>query len=499
MFPTDESAERNQKSNMLELWEKILSLPWTRLGLLVTAVELLGFLTAIRAVMRARTAQGGIAWATALITLPLISVPLYCVFGRNRFHGYLKARRGGDDRLREIADRLREQVQPFTVSLGEEAQEARVLEQLALAPFLRGNSTRLLIDGHDTFHAILAAIERAEHYVLVQFYIFRDDSLGRDVQQALIACVRRGIKVCLQYDEVGSATTPNSYFDAMRNAGVEVSGFKTTRGPTNRFQLNFRNHRKIVIVDGRVGFIGGHNVGDEYVGGDPELTPWRDTHVELAGPAVQASQLSFVEDWYWATRSIPELEWKPQAAEAADQTVFILPSSPADRFETCGLFFTHLINSARRRIWIASPYLVPDVSIISALQLAAMRGVEVRILMAGKADHALTAMAALAYVKEIVDSGVQLYRHQPGFMHQKVALIDDSVTTVGTANFDNRSFRLNFEIAVLTLDERFNREAEAMLMRDFEKAIPMSGREYHESNFRIRLMSRIARLLSPIL
>lgn len=469
------------------------------LGAIVTVFEILGILSAIRAVLTTRTAQGAIAWTTALLTIPVISVPLFWIFGRNKFNGYLQARRSGDWVLDEVAQRLKQELKPYEVSLGEETRDARVMEQLASLPFTRGNRTELLIDGAATFDAIFKAINSAQDYVLVQFYIYRNDQLGQRLLAELRRCINRGVRVYLLYDEVGSASAPNSYFNQMVAAGIEVSGFRTTRGPANRFQLNFRNHRKIVIVDGRIAFVGGHNVGDEYLGADQRLSPWRDTHLEIVGPAVQATQLSFVEDWYWATGSVPELEWTPRPADGDDKIVFVLPSGPADRFETCGLFFTHAINSARRRIWIASPYFVPDAAIIGALQLAAMRGVDVRVLLAGKADHLLTHLAAIAYVKEVSDAGVKLYRHQKGFMHQKVVLIDDAVSTVGTANFDNRSFRLNFEISVLTIDDAFGREVEQMLNRDLEDSVQLTGREFDEAPFRLRFGSRVARLASPIL
>ncbi len=274
---------------------------------------------------------------------------------------------------------------------------------------------------------------------------------------------------------------------------------KTTRGRANRFQLNFRNHRKIVVVDSRLAFVGGHNVGDEYVHRHSRLTPWRDTHIRFEGPATLAAQVAFLEDWHWATGSVPQLNWNPCPARAADKTMFVLPSGPDDEYDTCGLFFTHAINSAKRRIWIASPYFVPDEGIITALQLAAMRGVDVRVIIPGLADKWLVKRAAMAYVPQVTQAGVKMYEYGRGFMHQKVMLLDDDVSVIGTANFDNRSFRLNFEITVVTIDEPFAIEVEQMLRQDIANSKMIDPAAFFKRSLFFKLSSRVARLFSPIL
>jgi len=380
-----------------------------------------------------------------------------------------------------------------------DAPAGRAAERLAGHPYLRGNRVDLLVDGEATFESILEGIDAAESYILFQFFIVHDDEIGGAVQRRLISKALNGVQVYFLYDEVGSHDLPQSYTEDLLAAGVHVYPFNTRKGPRNRFQINFRNHRKVVVVDGKVAWIGGHNVGDEYLGKDPKFGHWRDTHVRIEGPAALAAQLSFLEDWHWATDSVLSLEWTPRAAPGGeDIPVLVLPSGPADELETANLMFVHAINTARERIWIASPYFVPDHSVVTALQLAGLRGVDVRILIPEKADHLLVYLAAMAYIDEGAATGVKFFRYGDGFLHEKVSLIDDRVATVGTANFDNRSFRLNFEITAVIADEAFAAEVEGMFQEDFRHSKPEAPGELAKKPFWFRLAVRLAALTSPI-
>jgi len=356
-----------------------------------------------------------------------------------------------------------------------------------------------LINGEATFAAIFAAIERAESYILVEFYIIRADGLGNRLKDALIAKAAEGIDVYILYDSVGSIGLPQTYTDELTAAGVKTAEFNTTRRLGNRFRLNFRNHRKIVVVDGKEAFIGGHNVGDEYLGKNPKLSPWRDTHIRLRGPVTLEAQLTFVEDWHWATQEPPpRLNWIPEKASGENTIALCLPTGPADPLESATLFFLNAINSATQRIWIVSPYFVPDEQLTSALQLAALRGVDVRILIPEKPDHLLVYLSSFSYLKEAEKAGVKIYRYQPGFLHQKVMLIDHQTATVGTANFDNRSMRLNFEVTVMVVDKEFARQVEEMLTADFAASRQLSPDDLDNRSFLFRFVVRAARLLSPI-
>lgn len=469
------------------------------MGLAVSLVYLSGIFTAILAILYSRTPQGAIAWSVALVLLPFVSLPLFVVFGRNKLHRMVSARRAHDDQLAEVHHHLKMVEDHHSVDLANWFGNARVLTELTQLPFIRGNQTELLIDGEATFEAIFAAINEAETYVLAEFYIVCDDQLGREFQAHLIAAAKRGCSVYLLYDDVGSRRITKAYIHELQESGVFVSNAQSSLGWTKRFQLNFRNHRKAIIVDGKTALLGGLNVGDEYVHRSERLTPWRDTFIKLQGPAVLAVQLAFVEDWLWDTGEVPKLCWTPKTVKGYDQTVFVLPSGPDDEYETCGLFFTHLINCAQQRLWIASPYFVPDDRIVTALQLAAMRGVDVRILIPGLVDKWFVKLAAMAFVPEVTAAGVKMYEYGKGFLHQKAALMDDEVSLVGTANFDNRSFRLNFEITSVTIDRDFNDQVRQMFEADFAQSQLVDPNAPDRTGILFRVSSRLARLFAPIL
>ena len=468
------------------------------IGLSLLALELFGIVLAGHAILRARTSQGAIAWGLFLITLPFAAVPLYLVLGRSRFHGYVRARRAGDHRLDAVIDEAGSKALEAGLVNETNHAEHAVLEELALMPFTHKNKLRLLVDGDETFGAIFAAVDAANEYLLVQFFIVHDDELGRALRDRLIAAATRGVRVYFLYDEIGSHALPSAYVRELTDAGAEVRPFHSTRGASNRFQLNFRNHRKIVIVDGRSAYVGGLNVGDEYMGRSRKFGHWRDTHLEIVGPAVHATQLSFLEDWQWATGVVPELDWSPQAAEDGQSSVLILPSGPADELETCGLFFMHAITVAKERLWIASPYFVPDIHVLSALQLAALRGVDVRVILPRKPDHLLVYLSSFSFLEEAERAGMKVYRYQRGFMHQKTIVVDDCLAAVGTANLDNRSFRLNFEITAVSDDPKFAGDVAAMFQRDFTHCQQVGPEDLEDRSLWFKLGVRVSRLMAPI-
>ena len=465
---------------------------------LVVLFHVMGFVSSIHAIMSTRTEQGAVAWAVSLNTFPYVAVPAYWVLGRSRFQGYVTARRGEMAAIAGVTEDARGAVREFVFPPDDVTPAARAAQRLAGMPFLRGNALDLLIDGDATFSSILDGVDAAEDTVLFQFFIVHDDEIGRQVKDHLIARAKHGVRVYFLYDEVGSKDLPKAYKRELAEAGVEVSAFNTRRGAGNRFQINFRNHRKVVVVDGKVAWVGGHNVGDEYLGRDPKFGHWRDTHLRIEGPAALGAQLSFAEDWYWATGRRLELDWNPTAAADGDVPVLILPSGPADALETANLMFVHAINLASERIWIASPYFVPDRPVITALQLAGLRGVDVRILIPDAIDHLAVYLAAYSYLDESAETGVKFYRYRDGFLHQKVMLIDDAYATVGTANFDNRSFRLNFEITAAVADRAFAAEIERMLEDDFSESRLMAPGEVDAKPWWFRFGVRLARLTAPV-
>ena len=251
----------------------------------VVVFHVLGLLSSIHAIMSTRTEQGAVAWAVSLNTFPYVAVPAYWVLGRSRFEGYVTERRIEMEEivyLEKLADVDSDQYVLPTENISPAGQAA---VNLAGLPFLGGNSVELLIDGENTFASILEGIDNAKEYILFQFFIVHDDEIGRKVKEHLIERAKAGVRIYFLFDEVGSHDLPKAYMEELRQAGIEVSAFNTRKGPGNRFQINFRNHRKVVVVDGKVTWVGGHNVGDEYLGGDPKFGHWRDTHVRIQGPA----------------------------------------------------------------------------------------------------------------------------------------------------------------------------------------------------------------------
>lgn len=467
---------------------------------LVLIFEVLGILSAMHAVMNVRTPQGSIAWAISLVIVPVASVPAYWVFGRDKFNGYVLARRADEGQLEDLKRRARLGIERLDAGTEWGNTVVRGIERLARLPFTGSNEVELLIDGDATFESIFTGIDSAKDYVLVQFYIVRADDVGNELKSRLIAAAGRGVRVYFLYDEIGSLGLADSYIRELRNSGISMLPFHSRKGSGNRFQLNFRNHRKTVVVDGRKAWVGGHNVGDEYLGNDPAVGLWRDTHLRIEGPAALGAQIAFVEDWRWAAdETLGELEWQPVKSPDGKAKALIIASGPADDIETASLMNTQAINAATHRIWIASPYFVPDDAIVQSLQLAALRGVDVRILIPEESDSLLVKLAAYTYFDDVGSTGVGFYRYQDGFLHGKVMLIDDSVATVGTANFDNRSFRLNFEITAVVADTDFARAVEAMFEEDFSRSRRMEVGEFDDKNYLFRVAARLARLASPIL
>ncbi len=472
----------------------LLSAP---LVVLVPLVYVLGALSALDALVHTRTPQGATAWIVAL--------PLYWVFGRARFDGYLEDLRAFDEQVEQALAAEREPIAPGLRLHPDDASDERTrteraaFERLGTTPFLRGNDARLLIDGEATFDALFAEIDAARDYVLAQFYIVRDDALGRAFRDRLMAAAARGVRVYLLYDDVGSHSLPQSYAHSLVRGGVHVRSFSGARRLLGRFRLNFRNHRKIVVVDGRVALTGGINIGDEYVGRHDTLTPWRDTHLRVEGPAAVGFQFSFARDWFYSSQEALDLDWEMHAHATSDQPTLIAATGPSDDIETCSLLHAHAIESAERRVWIATPYFVPDGRVLGALQTAALRGVDVRILVPRMTDSRLFRYVPFAYLTDVAQTGAQVHLYEDGFAHQKVLLVDDDYALVGSANIDNRSLRLNFEVTCVVRDDAFCAQTAAMLGRDFARSTLLDEADLAGRSLFFRLAVHATRLLAPVL
>ncbi len=472
------------------------------LTIIIPAIEILGVITALHAILFIRSARGAIAWAITLVVIPWIALPLYWVLGRNKFRGYIESLRAGNTQSYNQTDRTLKKMERYA-PLPDEAQEGsevdHVYAHLAGMPFTGSNAADLLINGRATFNAMFSQINSAKQYLLLEFFIVRDDRIGKQLQELLIKKSMGGVKVYFLYDEIGSRKLSCQYIDSLRNVGVEIHPFFTTRGWYNRFQINFRNHRKIVVVDGRVGFVGGHNVGDEYLGRKKKYGPWRDTHVMVEGPSVLGLQLAFSADWFWAVRKKLDIVWNVHPTPAGNMNILPLATDPSQQLDTCLLLFLHAILSARERVWIASPYFVPDDAIINALQVAALKGVDVRIILPGRPDKKILYLASFSFFPRLLSiPGITIFRYLPGFMHQKVMIVDGHTAIIGSANFDNRSFYLNFEMNLVIKNADFTTRVEEMLLNDLKQSREVVYPD-NKTNLVFRLLVRLSSLFSPIL
>ncbi|MFP4281141.1 MAG: phospholipase D-like domain-containing protein [Opitutales bacterium] len=470
----------------------------TLIWLAIAVAWLAGVLSALHAVQEGRAAEGTVAWVFALVTLAPLTVPFYWMFAlhhrKELFSGRLEwpfepSGPGPDDG--EVADEL---------------PDADLLPLKNLSPFQWrfGCRTKLLINGEATYEAIHAAIDGAEREILVHYYTIRTDRAGSAFLERLSAAVDRGVRVCLLYDSFGSEDFHKS--DERRDLvarGAEVHPFNIRfHGIFTRWHINFRNHRKLCLVDGRIGFTGGINIGDEYLGRKPRVSPWRDTHLCLHGPIVRDLRVVFERDWLHTVQE--NLEEPPAAQKAPEENergaaiALAVPMGPETDREYSTLMVLEALRLARRRVWITTPFLAPGAAIGSALEQTVLRGVEVRIFTTAAPDRLLSFYANWFFAEKLRRAGVEIVRAREGFVHEKVFLVDDRLAGVGTMNLDNRSLRLNFEIVVLLADTGSIEAVEAMLEKDFTEGVATEG-EWERLGRRQRLLSCVARLFAPVL
>ena len=464
---------------------------------LIIGVELLGIATAVHALMTVRSERGTIAWCISLVAMPFVALPLYVIFGRAKFDRYRQAiAEAFEDHLTK-SEELAASVKPHEIE-GSPLQS--VLAKLSPFSFTSDNQLKLLIDGEATFGAIFEEIRKAKDYVFIEFYIIKDDELGTALKELLIERAQEGIRIYLLYDEIGSKDLSDDFLDALRQVGVETASFGPPLRRCDFFHLNFRNHRKIVVVDGEVAFLGGHNVGDEYLGKDASIGDWRDTHVQVTGPAAFDCQRVFLESWYWASKRLPPVNTDCTfPSQACQSEALVLPTGPVRKEEVCTLAYKALINEAQERCWIASPYFAPNETIIDSLRYAALRGVDVRILLPARPDHFVVHLASYSYIDSLSNTPIKFYRYLDGFLHQKVILIDEVLAGVTTMNMDQRSFHLNFEVALFANEQRFVEGVARMLERDFSRSRLASADDYRSQTLPFRVAVNVARLFGPVL
>ena len=459
------------------------------------ALYVVGVFCACVAILRSRTPQGATAWALFLTFFPMIAVPLFMIFGRSKFEGYNSKRRVLDLKVQEKFDSLKNLEDDFELSA-----EMRLLNQTISEKnqpgFTRKNSIKLLIDGQETYEEMRAELEKATDYIVFQVYTFRADEVGESFKEILIRKAKEGVRVTFLNDDIGERLS-SKWEKEFTEAGVKISSFNASNG-RGKLQINFRNHRKIIVIDGRVAFVGGHNIGREYLGKTKTYGHWRDTHVRLEGPSVIAAQLATAKDWYCCKEVQLDADWTIHPAKR-DSHVLVLHSGPADLKNTCLLAHIALINMAKERIWIANAYFVPPESLVDALILAKLRGVDVRIIVPTQSDSRTVLLASRVYQERLMLHGIKIYRYRAGFLHQKTMLVDQSFGVVGSANFDCRSMFINFEIATISNDETLITQMDEMLTRDMADSEAVFIEEFRNAPLLKKIACRGANLLSPVL
>lgn len=369
------------------------------------------------------------------------------------------------------------------------------------AVLTQDNHVDIFTDGNEKFEALMDDIRSAKDHVHLVYYIMRSDDLGNKLLSLLVSKAKEGVEVRVLYDAMGSRRLPRKFFRPLIEAGGKVSAFFPAIIPHLNLQVNYRNHRKLAIIDGKVGYIGGFNIGDEYLGLNQKFGYWRDTHLRIFGKVVFAMQTRFILDWNQASSSKISYEDRlfPEINSIGDTDVQIVSSGPDSEWEQIKYGYIKMINSAKDYIYIQTPYFIPDASVLDALKIAVLSGVDVRLMIPNKPDHPFVYWATYSNVGEMLKTGAKVYIYENGFIHAKTLIADGKIATVGTANIDVRSFRLNFEVNAFLYDDAVVEKLVDIFKKDVELSRELTYKEYLERPLFIRFKESISRLLSPVL
>ncbi|MBN4074356.1 cardiolipin synthase [bacterium AH-315-E09] len=474
--------------------------------ILLTFLAPLTFFVCLMVLMENRSPQRTVAWLFVLIFLPVVGIVLYLYIGQNhrKKRTFIKKSKEDYELLRRL---LKEQIN-FTsnagiANRGEVETKWKIISLLfnsTHSPITINNDTEVLQNGKKKFEKMLEAIKSAKHHIHIEYFIIKDCDIGIEIRDALIERAKKGIEVRLIYDAVGSWRLKKAFIRPMKEVGIKVGVFLPVTLPFLGSSLNYRNHRKILVIDGKVGFLGGINIGDEYLGKSKKMGFWRDTHLKIKGEAVYVLQVIFLMDWYFVfSEELDDEVYFPKQGYCGEKMIQIAASGPDSYWQSIHQAFFSLISGATKKIYITTPYLVPDESISMALKTAALSGIDTRIILPKKADHYTVFWASKSHYLELLEAGVKIYEYGNGFIHGKVIVIDDCIATIGTANLDIRSFQLNFEVNAFIYDEEVAKELTKDFNDDIEKCIEINIEEYKKRSLLRRVLESLARLFSPIL
>ena len=467
--------------------------------LFLVVYSIIIIITMVRVLMDNRQPAKTMAWMLVLMFIPFLGIILYIFFGQNT----RKERKIWQQSLDQLTKRsMLEFVEQKDFNIPEEYRTISNLfmnQNLAL-PF-KNNEVEIYTSGYDFFPSLLMEIGKAEHHIHIDTFIISDDPLGRIIADALIDKARQGIEVRLIYDDVGSWRTPNSFFMRMRNEGIEVYAFMPVRFPAFTSRVNYRNHRKICVIDGEVGFIGGMNIARRYVQGTPKLS-WRDTHVKLTGAAVYGLQRAFLVDWYFVSKVlITERSYYPEIIIRQNNSlVQVVTSSPTSLWPEIEQGYVRILTNAKHYVYMETPYFLPTDPILFAMRVAALSGVDVRLMIPYETDTKVVEWASRSYVIEASRAGVKILLYRKGFNHSKLLVSDDAMATIGSTNVDFRSFENDFEANAFFYDKKIALQVKEVFLADQKDSIDLDDvRRFIKKPFLQRLWESFVRLLSPLL
>ena len=467
--------------------------------LFLVAYSIIVIITMVRVLMDNRQPAKTMAWMLVLMFIPFLGIILYIFFGQNT----RKERKIWQQSLDQLTKRsMLEFVEQKDFNIPEEYRTISNLfmnQNLAL-PF-KNNEVEIYTSGYDFFPSLLMEIGKAEHHIHIDTFIISHDPLGRIIADALIDKAKQGVEVRLIYDDVGSWRTPNSFFTRMRNEGIEVYAFMPVRFPAFTSRVNYRNHRKICVIDGEVGFIGGMNIARRYVQGTPKQS-WRDTHVKLTGAAVYGLQRAFLVDWYFVSKVlITERSYYPEIIIGQNNSlVQVVTSSPTSLWPEIEQGYVRILTNAKHYVYMETPYFLPTDPILFAMRVAALSGVDVRLMIPYETDTKVVEWASRSYVIEASKAGVKILLYRKGFNHSKLLVSDDAMATIGSTNVDFRSFENDFEANAFFYDKKIALQVKEVFLADQKDSIDLDDvRRFIKKPFLQRLWESFVRLLSPLL
>ncbi len=446
-------------------------------------------------------------WLMIFFFLPGIGFLMYLVIGQDlRKKKMFQLKEEEDNYLKELVVTQEHSIQNHEFNFNEpKMEEHRDIIQLLLmgngAIYTQNNDVELYFNGEDKFNALLKSLREAEKYIHLEYYIIRDDDIGREIVQIMTEKAKEGLEVKLLYDGMGGRGISKKFFSPLIDAGGEVACFFPPFAAYLTPRINYRNHRKICIIDGKEGFVGGFNIGNEYLGLSEKFGFWRDTHCKIVGSAVNSLQWRFLLDWRFAAKEEIGYEEKyfPKVKPIDTKGIQIVSSGPDSKWTSVKDGYFKMIMNANRKLYIQTPYFIPDDSILEGLKVAGLSGVDVRIMIPSKPDHPFVYWASLSYIGELQQAGVRFYTYQNGFIHSKAIIVDDFISSVGTANLDIRSFKLNFEVNAFIYDTEVNREITEAFIEDLKYCKEITIEDYEKRSFMVKFKESVSRLLSPIL